>query len=240
MKRTVALVAVMLMAAPALADFASPGEPNGWDFNTLMSDMGGGIWAYTWTGFVDSDASTRFDILSVPGDWNSKVWGSGNEWVTQDPAGGNTLSLDTNTYADGWFPTVNRVGVAYEDTSIPWIATGSFQSEVGGSDWDPYSAVTQMGDMGGGLYMYEAANLPAGHYDWKAVLRVEGDGSWDSIGGNSRNVNSDNFGFDVTVDNPTARLWINAYEGTIKVDVVPEPATVCLLGLGALALLRRR
>lgn len=235
MKRLVALAAVLLVAAPALADFASPGEPNSWDFNTLMTDMGGGIWQYSWTGFTDTTPpTTLFDVLSVPGDWDSKVHPAGNQWVHQDLSDGNTLTLDTNTYADGWYPDTNRIGVDYEDATS-WVAVGDFQDEVGGADWDNASAITAMSAMGGGIYMYEAT-LPPGTYQYKATVS----GTWDAIGLSSRNVNSDNYGFDVTAENPTARMWVDVYDGTVKVDVVPEPATLALLGLGGLALLRRR
>lgn len=38
-------------------------------------------------------------------------------------------------------------------------------------------------------------------------------------------------------DNPSAYAW---YKGQIKIDVIPEPCTVLLLGLGGFALLRKR
>ena len=65
-----------------------------------------------------------WDILSVQGDWNAKVHPAGNLWGTADGAGNVTLTLDTNTYNDGWLPSVNR---AYSSTmaSDTWAATGA-------------------------------------------------------------------------------------------------------------------
>ena len=224
-----------LLAAPATADYFSPGEPNGWNNTTAMTETSSGVWEYTWTGFDDTFEPERtcFDILSESGNWDSKVHGAGNQWTSLDGSGGNTLILDTNLYADGWYPDTNRVGVAYESVTT-WTAVGDWQAQIGGGDWDNANASTAMSDMGGGIYMFEGT-LAAGWYQYKAVRT----GSWDAIGGNSRNVNADNFWFEVTAENPTAQMYVNVYDGTVKVEAVPEPMTFAGLLIG-LALLRRR
>ena len=141
----------------------------------IETALGSGIWEYTWTGFSDAELPTKFDILSVSGDWDSKVHSAGNQWVTPDSAGGNTLSLDENTYADGWFPETNRVGVASELASS-WTAVGNWQNQVGGGDWDNGNPSTAMnGADGGGIHSLTVA-LSEGNYDYKAVKT----GWWDA------------------------------------------------------------
>ena len=49
-----------------------------------------------------------------------------------------------------------------------------------------------------------------------------------------------NRNFTTDAVNDTVRLWVNALDGTIKTEVFPEPATLGLMLLGSLGLLRRR
>ena len=228
-------LAVFGLAASTLADFYSPGEPNGWDPTTPMTEtsLGSGIWEYSWTGFADAPP-TLFDILSVSGDWNSKVHPSGNQWVTPDGSNGNTLTLDTNASGDGWFPVANRVKVASESITT-WTAVGDWQNQVGGGDWDNANANTAMSDLGGGIFGFTATLAP-GTYQYKAVAT----GTWDAIGANSRNVNADNFGFTTTASLNQAEMLVNVLDGTVRVNLIPEPATLGLLAGGGLLLLVRR
>ncbi|MCB9853616.1 MAG: PEP-CTERM sorting domain-containing protein [Phycisphaerales bacterium] len=230
-----ALAIVMLIAAPAHADFWCPGTTNGWDVNgnAMTETFGGsGIWDYSWTGTPNN--RELFDIISLPGNWDSKVHPAGNQWAYGDGTGSNTLTLDTNTYADGWLPDTNRVKVAFEPNTS-WTATGSFQSQVGGSDWDNGNINTPMADQGGGIFKFEATLAP-GNYAWKPVVT----GSWDSISTNSRNVNTNNIDFTTDAVNNHVEMWVDVLNGTVKTVITPEPATMALLGFGALALIRRR
>lgn len=221
---TVAAMAVLLPSLPAMGDFYSPGNINGWDATTPMTEtsLGSGIWEYSWSG---SSTPEIFDILSVSGDWDSKVYTSGNQWVTPDAAG-NTLILDVNTYADGWFPVANRVGVASESATA-WTAVGDWQNQVGGGDWDNANPNTAMSDLGGGIFGF-TATLSPGTYQYKAVVT----GTWDAIGGTSRNVNSDNFAF--TWGGGDAEMKVNVLDGTVQ--VIPEPATIGLLGIAGVGM----
>jgi hypothetical protein len=219
---------IVLLPTVTMADLFSPGEPNSWNNTTPMTETlsGSGIWEYTWTGFADpSLPDTHFDILSVSGVWDSKVHPSGNQWVTPDGANGNTLSLDQNSYADGWFPVSKRVGVASESV-MSWTAVGDWQNQVGGGDWDISNAFTAMTHQGGGIFSL-TATLSAASYNYKAV-RTD---SWYAIGGNSRNVNADNFGFTVPVGATSTTFLVNVLDGTIKVQSIPEPSAFLYGGL---------
>lgn len=80
--------------------------------------------------------------------------------------------------------------------------------------------------------------LAPGTYQYKAVNT----GSWDAIGSDFRDVNANNAQFTVTAADPRATMWVNALNGTIKVNVgpVPEPSSIAALALGAGIILRRR
>ena len=111
---------------------------------------------------------------------------------------------------------------------------GDFLEALGGVNWtnnDPHGLMTAQGN---GLYKLEAT-LPPGSYNWKAVVT----GSWDSISWDNRSTNTANWGFTTDVVNNTVIFQVNAFAGTVRFDVVPEPASVLALGLFGL-LLRRR
>ena len=225
---TAAVLAVVVGTLPAAGDFYSPGIPNGWDFNTPMTEtsLGSGIWEYTWTGTGDNP--TTFDILSEAGNWDSKVYSAGNQWVTPDGSGGNTLILDTNSAGDGWFPDANRVKVVSESVTT-WTAVGDWQNQVGGGDWDNANPNTAMSDLGGGIFGFTATLAP-GTYQYKAVKT----GSWDAIGIDSRNVNAGNLAFTTTASLNEAEMLVDVLNGTVRVNVIPEPATLGLLAGGSL------
>jgi hypothetical protein len=231
---TAAAMAVLLLTLSARGDFFSPGIPNGWDFNTPMTETfgGSGIWEYTWTGTLDNP--TTFDILSEAGNWDSKVHPAGNQWVTPDGSGGNTLILDTNAVGDGWFPDVNRVKVVSESVTT-WTAVGDWQNQIGGGDWDNANVNTAMGDLGGGIFGFTATLAP-GTYQYKATKT----GSWDAIGIDSRNVNSGNLEFTTTASLNQAEMLVNVFDGTVRVNVIPEPATLGLLVGGSLLMMAFR
>jgi hypothetical protein len=213
-----------VLAAPALADYYVAGDFQAWDAgdpNYVMSDMGGGIYSLTVTPAVGFH-----EFKVTDGTWGWSFPGSGNSWLITDD-GSITITFDTNTYADGWTNATNRIGL--DEVPTAWTAVGDWQG------WDNANAATAMSDLGGGIYFYEQDFLTPGTYQYKAVNT----GSWNAIGADARSVNADNYAFDITASNNHGKFWVDAYNGTIKVEITPEPASLALMLLGV-GLLRRR
>lgn len=224
----------MLMATVSVAGvvtaqpFHVGGSFNGWDPNgPMMTETfgGSGIYEVSLSGMA---ASSRQEFKVTDGTWGWTFPGSGNSWFTTDGSGTIRLTYDLNTYADGWVNTTQRIGVS--NWVSTWTAVGDFQG------WNNANATTAMTAMGGGIFKYTAAGLANGTYQYKAVNT----GTWDAIGGDARGVNADTISFTIDGANPTMELFVNAANGTIRANPVPEPASMAALALGAAALLRRR
>ena len=233
MKLTGILAVLAWTALPAMA-IDTPhlaGDFQGWDPGAdAMTETGvdTGIYEAIVSGL---DPSSRHEFKITNGTWDETVPGP-NSWFFADGAGDITITYDSNTYDDGWSPSVDRLILSTDPGT--WTAVGNFQSFFGGGDWDNANPFTAMTPMGGGIYMFEATGLPEGTYDWKAVVT----GSWDAISWDARSVNAANMQFTIDGDNPAANLYVDSFGGTVKVELIPEPAS--LLGLTLLGLLIRR
>ncbi len=227
-------VALALVAMPAFA-IDTPhvaGIAGNWDGNAYpMTEVETGVWEYIFTGLDEG----RQQYKITDGTWDNSLPGGSNSWVYVGADGNLTLTYNANEVLDGWAPSIDRFGQS-TDSPTGWIAAGSFQSFYGGDDWDVGNTATEMTSMGGGIYMFEAAGLAEGEYDWKACVK---DGNWDSISWNERSFNTQNMAFTISAENPTAELYVDALTGTVKVVYTPEPAGLVLLALGGL-LIRRR
>ncbi len=231
---SVTAAAALALAGPAFADFSTTphvaGSHQGWDAGANpMTDNLDGTFSATFTGMA---AGERHEFKITDGTFDSTHPGGPNSWFIADGSGEITITLDTNVVTDGWSPSQFRLGLSHDPGT--WTAVGDWQTAVGGSDWTNDDATTGMTDMGGGLYMYEA-DPGAGTWLWKAVVT----GSWDAVGFNERSVNAGNQEFTL-VEGETAQMWVNAFDGTIQLNVIPEPASLALMGLGGLLMLRRR
>ncbi|MFH0982302.1 MAG: PEP-CTERM sorting domain-containing protein [Planctomycetota bacterium] len=224
MRILVALLAVALMAAPAFGDWYYRGEYNGWG-STLMTDNSDGTFSIglgTLGALPDDRTTWKFADTNDPGDWD---WpGSGDSWGYTDGSGNLTITLDTNTYADGWVNDDMRIKLDY-DPGHQWQAVGDFNG------WNASDPTWNMSSLGGGIYEVQGTIAVPGDHWWKAIEA----GTWDAIGGDARSVNADNVLYTTTVPNETVVFQVDVLNG-----VVPEPTSLALLGLGALTLLRRR
>ncbi len=231
-----ATAAALALCGAAQADFFLPGEYNGWDLANApaMSETAPGSGVFTYSFAWSPNTRTEVKITGNQGDWDSGPHPEGNNWLVSDGSGNTQITLDTNSYADGWSPASNRV---YSSTNpSTWTATGSFLSAIGGSDWDNASAQGAM-SASGGFYRLVIPFIADGTYDWKPVVT----GSWDSVGSvSSNNVNANNAQFTTGGGNNTVYLDVDPSNGTIRSTVVPAPAAASALGLAGLAGLRRR
>jgi hypothetical protein len=236
MMRKLLLVGMIgLLATPAMAVIGTPhvaGDMQGWDAGAnpmTETAPGSGIWEATLSGM---GAGARYEFKITDGTWDNSIPASGNSWLFADAGGNVTITYDANTYADGWSPTVERLGLS-TDSPVGWTAVGSFQDEIGGTDWNNADPVSALLPQGGGIYSMTAV-LPPGTYDWKAVVT----GSWDAISWDTRGVNTANWSFTTDAVLDTVTLSVNGLDGTVSQVVTPEPASALLLLLG-LPLLRR-
>ena len=239
MKKLLVVISAISMAGIACAGtIATPyiaGEFQGWDpAATTMAETASGsdIWIYSITGLT---ANQRQEFKITDGSWGSTV-PAANSWYLADNDGNITITYDGNTYADGWAPAVDRIGVSYDPSA--WTVVGDFWTTIGGNDWENADLQGLMVDQGGGIYSLTINNVAVGAYQGRPVMT----GSWDGIGADGRSVNASNLGFATTATDNDVVFSVNALTGVAKVEVIPEPATLGLIGLfgASLFIVRRK
>ena len=227
MKRVLIVLMALVVAAmtvPANAGYYLAGEFNGWNpGSTEMMDNGDGTFSYTITGLT---AGERGEFKITEGNWDWTTPGA-NSWYYADSTGSVTVMFTPTPADDGWSPSENRIGLATD--SQPWTVAGSFNG------WNNSDAASAMTNMGNGLYML-TVELEAGTYEFKPVVT----GTWDSMSWDGRSINTSNCSVTTTEGMETVNIYVDDLTGAMKVEVVPEPATLALLGLGSVVLARRR
>ena len=252
------VLAVAGLAVPARAEYSLAGSWNGWTPGIdLMTEVAPGELSGTLTGLT---AGSRQEFKIVNRVWDDEIeqyvdtWIPGsseygsNSWLYADGAGAVTVGLNTNTVSDGWLTATNRISLSTDGNGGGWTIAGSFDSPGGPGlpGWNPSGEGMAMTDMGSGIYEL-SLYLPSGGgpdwigdptfntYAWKAVVT----GCWDSISVDGRGVNTVNGMVVVSPGQETVNFYLDSLTGVVYTEVVPEPATIALLGLG-LALIRRK
>ena len=228
----VSLAALLLAAMPAWAQpFNVRGDFNAWGEAPMNDDLDGS-YSVTVGGLT---AGARHNYKVAFNDWEAS-WPGSDGRTAVDGSGDITFHYFPGAIADGWNPAGDRVG--YDDHGqFGWEIIGGFNDIGGGWDEPTNSAARQMSDAanpGGGLYSVDFTIATAGTYAWK----FRESNSWDiAIGDDFGNSAADN-SITTLTDNEIWTFELDLPNGRWR--ITPEPATLGLLGVGALIALRQR
>ena len=221
MRKLVLLLAVALMAAPALADdYFVAGSFNGWtgeDPVYQMTDVyaDGTFFSIDMNGLASGVNEYKITPGWIPGSNVKADFGA---------SGDMDIYYYPGQHLDDWTPEWNRIG--REDLGLAWEVMGAF------NDWSDPIAM----DSGGGIYSATVVFPLAGYREFK--FRAPGADAWDNEFGYEGG--TWNIGIDIASDNDPILMELDVLNGRYRMTLVPEPASLALLGIGGLALLRRR
>jgi glycosidase len=212
------LSAFALFPPPPLPEWYARGDFNGWTTSDPMYDDGthGDAVAVdgVYTVLVTVETAGRYEFKVASEDWSASYPGSGNSWLDITTDGETvTITFDINTYADGWLPKTDVIGVSAEPGA--WTAVGDWQG------WDNANPATAMSALGDGVYEFTTAIASPGSYQYKAVKT----GTWDAIGADGRSVNANTATFETTAADQNTTFTVDALAGRVRVEVEPLPPT---------------
>jgi hypothetical protein len=246
---------ILVLGAPVVAaeDPANTIASSTMVFQGTLTNQGGGVYTgilpmINESGTSYGDGITGFDVYAKNGAWATyDLTGSGGEnytsgqvadhdaykqgggWgATYDPDCADWYNYQLRLTSDGWYVEYNGNVGNDGDT------TGASAPPMSGSmDWGNLVATeTDTGAYYSGMGTAENAGYAATFAADKSQSTA---GAWDmDWSWGSDYVPLQDADFDVTVD------FVDGGTSTVTLTPTPEPATMALLGLGAVALIRRR
>ena len=210
------ILTITTAPAPWVPYWYARGDFNGWGTDNPMYDDGthgdGAAGDGVFTVLVDVAEAGRYEFKVATEDWSTGYPNSGNGWLDTTVADEMVrITFDTNTYADGWLPETNIIGVSTEPGA--WTAVGDWQG------WDNANPTTDMGALGGGVYELTTSIASPGSYQCKTVKT----GTWDAIGADGRSVNAATAHFETTEADQNVTFSVDAVGGRIQVTVEEAP-----------------
>lgn len=220
--RALALAALTLTALPAFADLYTDatGDLNVGTFDNI--DITSVMVTNTSTDITfqinlnGSPVATNWGkyniIMNSPGVTGGDTGSSGNPWVRP-----YSLAGGANKFIGGWADAATSNSQLWTYTGGAWSQDSTFTSMITSAGISYTVSLASLGLMAGDTLLFDVATSGGGNND-TAV---------DSLGRSSGEVSNWS---DTTVLNGVS----------YKVTPVPEPATLTALGVGAVAVLRRR
>ncbi len=229
MKRVILLMLPLLVSTLAVAGPSIVGSMQGWDpadstYNLV--ENANGVWELTKT----LAAGTHSYKVVETDDWSANFPANNQSFtLTAEEEITWKVNLGANIGSRDWDEYVFH-------SPNPPVVVGDFLSEIGGTDWDVTTTLTQMVDDGSGgdvnadddIYTYQNV-IPAGTYEYKVVLN----NNWDQDTSPSGNISFTSNGVDITrftydmSNNTTSHTSLGAPEvsdvqqyNKTKVDVI--------------------
>jgi hypothetical protein len=239
MKRTlsIALAAITLgIAASAHAQFFVAGGFQGWTPGNPANQMtlvSGNHYTYTVTGLTAGE-QTEFKVTSNS-DWGlDPNVSNGNVYGFADSSGNLEINFwNEASWADGWKTDSSARTGFTSDYVNTWAIIG--QPGFGYGDWNTNTDGGVLTSMGNGLYEITVNVQQTG----TGLFKFRAPGNWDSYKFGDKGGSDGDLSWDfATTGDHVFRL--DTQNGRYQVEAVPEPATMTVLGIAALAALKRR
>ena len=196
------LLVAAISSSQAQSYYLSGDFINGWS-GPQGSLMSGGPVIYT--NLVTGGTAGSYEQLKVTdGTWNNS-WPGSNLQIDFDANGTNTIYFIPGTFADGWFPTVNRVG--YDNPGNVWEVSGDFTSP----NWGDDASAQMTADVNGVLSVSYMIPVP-GNYSFKFKTV----GTWDGAIGADFGMNAANISITTVNANETLLFKLDLPKGRFQ------------------------